>query len=90
MSQREAIEELPALSVAQRTKELEVATAQAYRLAQHDILTGSTADGSAYPPGEDMTCGNWTKSNGGRARVGHHDRMSGSASSSSSRKSKSS
>ena len=26
--------------VAQRTKELEVATAQAYRLAQHDILTG--------------------------------------------------
>src|SRR5437870_13011056 len=26
--------------VAQRTKELEVATAQAYKLAQHDILTG--------------------------------------------------
>ena len=44
---------------------------------QHDILTGSTADGRAYPPGEDMTCGNWTKSGEGRARVGHHDRMSG-------------
>ena len=26
--------------VAQRTRELEVATAQAYKLAQHDILTG--------------------------------------------------
>lgn len=44
---------------------------------QHDILTGSTADGRAYPPGEDMTCGNWTKNGKGSARVGHHDRMSG-------------
>ena len=44
---------------------------------QHDILTGSTADGRAFPPGEDKTCGNWTKSDGGRARIGHHDRMSG-------------
>ena len=44
---------------------------------QHDILTGSTADGRAFPPAEDMTCGNWTKNSGGRARVGHHDRMSG-------------
>ena len=42
---------------------------------QHDILTGSTADGRAYPPGEDMTCGNWTKNGEGHARVGHHDRM---------------
>jgi hypothetical protein len=42
---------------------------------QHDILTGSTADGRAYPPGKDMTCGNWTKSGkNGHARVGHHDR----------------
>lgn len=46
---------------------------------QHDILTGSTADGRAYPPGEDMTCGNWTKNGEGSARVGHHDRMSGRA-----------
>ena len=44
---------------------------------QHDILTGSTADGRAFPPGKDMTCGNWTKNGAGAARVGHHDRMSG-------------
>jgi len=41
----------------------------------HDILTGSTADGRAYPPGKDMTYGNWTKSGKGSAKVGHHDRM---------------
>src|SRR4051812_27337469 len=28
---------------------------------QHDILTGSQPDGTAFPPGKDMTCGNWTK-----------------------------
>jgi len=44
---------------------------------QHDILTGSTADGRAFPPGKDMTCGNWTKNNDGAAMIGHHDRMSG-------------
>ena len=42
---------------------------------QHDILTGSTPDGRAFPPGEDMTCGNWTKNGEGHAMVGHHDRM---------------
>ena len=42
---------------------------------QHDILTGSTLDGRAFPPGEDMTCGNWTKNGEGHAMVGHHDRM---------------
>ena len=42
---------------------------------QHDILTGSTADGRALPPGKDTTCGNWTKSGEGAAMVGHHDRM---------------
>jgi hypothetical protein len=42
---------------------------------RHDILTGSTADGRALPPGQDMTCGNWTKSGEGSAMVGHHDRM---------------
>jgi hypothetical protein len=40
----------------------------------HDILTGSRADGTAFPPGEDLTCGNWTSSGMGRAQVGHHDR----------------
>jgi len=43
---------------------------------QHDILTGSQADGTALAAGQDMTCGNWTKSSGqGAAMVGHHDRM---------------
>jgi len=40
---------------------------------RHDILTGSTSDGRAYPPGEDMTCNNWTSNDDGKARVGHHD-----------------
>ena len=42
---------------------------------RHDILTGSTPDGRAFPPAEDRTCGNWTKSSQGAAMVGHHDRM---------------
>ncbi|WPC06122.1 hypothetical protein SBP02_05040 [Pseudomonas benzenivorans] len=42
---------------------------------QHDILTGSQADGTAFAPGEDRTCGNWTSSGEGAAQVGHHDRM---------------
>jgi len=42
---------------------------------KHDILTGSKSDGTAFPPGDDRTCGNWTKSGEGSAMVGHHDRM---------------
>jgi hypothetical protein len=42
---------------------------------RHDILTGSTPDGRAFPPGEDRTCSNWTSSTQGAAMVGHHDRM---------------
>jgi hypothetical protein len=42
---------------------------------QHDILTGSQADGTAFPPEKDMTCGNWTKSGEGSAMLGHADRM---------------
>ena len=42
---------------------------------KHDILTGSQLDGTRYPDGEDMTCGNWTSSGDGSAQVGHHDRM---------------
>jgi hypothetical protein len=41
---------------------------------RHDILTGSTLDGKAYPAGQDMTCANWTSATTGKARVGHHDR----------------
>jgi len=43
-------------------------------LEEHDILTGSRADGTAYPGTGDMTCVNWTSSSRGRAQVGHHDR----------------
>jgi hypothetical protein len=41
----------------------------------HDILTGSQADGRAFPADKgDMTCRNWTSSTDGAAMVGHHDR----------------
>ena len=46
-----------------------------YTVNQHDILTGSQADGTAFPPDKDMTCGNWTKSGEGNAMLGHADRM---------------
>ena len=46
---------------------------------QHDILTGSRPDGTALPPGDDLTCGNWTSSGSGRAQVGHHDRQGAGA-----------
>lgn len=41
----------------------------------HDILTGSDAQGRAFPGNEDTTCGNWTKSGAGVAQVGHSDRQ---------------
>lgn len=42
---------------------------------EHDILTGTQADGTAFPPGEDRTCGNWTRSGTeGAAMLGHSDR----------------
>lgn len=41
---------------------------------KHDILTGSQADGTAFPAGQDRTCGNWTSSTQGAAMVGHADR----------------
>jgi hypothetical protein len=42
---------------------------------QHDILTGSQADGTTFAGNQDMTCGNWTKSGTeGVAMMGHHDR----------------
>jgi hypothetical protein len=40
----------------------------------HDILTGSTPEGTAIAGTGDTTCGNWTKSGEGSAMVGHHDR----------------
>jgi hypothetical protein len=41
----------------------------------HDILTGSQADGTAFPAGDDRTCKNYTSSTEGAVMVGHHDRM---------------
>jgi hypothetical protein len=41
----------------------------------HDILTGSRADGTAFAPQTDTTCGGWTKSGDGSAILGHHDRI---------------
>ena|SRR3990172_3126337 len=41
----------------------------------HDILTGSDAQGRAFPGDLDTTCGNWTRSGAGSAQVGHHDRQ---------------
>ena len=41
---------------------------------RHDILTGSQPDGTAFPAGDDMTCKNWTSSDAGKAKIGHHDR----------------
>ena len=42
---------------------------------RHDALTGSQADGSAFPAGEDRTCKNWTSGTQGTAMVGHIDRI---------------
>jgi hypothetical protein len=42
---------------------------------RHDVLTGSQADGTAFPAGEDRTCKNWTSSSQGAAMVGHSDRI---------------
>ena len=41
---------------------------------EHDILTGSRADGTAYSGTGDLTCGNWTSSGRERAQVGHFNR----------------
>ena len=46
---------------------------------QHDILTGSQMDGTAFTDGEDHTCNNWTSNSTGAAQVGHHDRQGGGA-----------
>jgi hypothetical protein len=41
---------------------------------KHDILTGSTADGKAFPADKDMTCKNYTSSTQGVVMLGHNDR----------------
>ena len=41
---------------------------------RHDALTGTQADGTAFPADKDMTCKNWTSSTQGIAMLGHIDR----------------
>ena len=41
---------------------------------EHDILTGSRGDGTAFAPGADTSCKGWTSSTDGNAILGHHDR----------------
>ena len=42
---------------------------------RHDILTGSTPDGKAFPDDKDMTCKNYTSSTQGAVMLGHNDRI---------------
>jgi hypothetical protein len=44
---------------------------------QHDILTGSNADGTVYTGANATACSNWTSAAEGSARVGHFDRQGG-------------
>ncbi len=47
---------------------------------RHDILTGSSLEGTAYSDGADHSCQNWAYSGSdGSAQVGHHDRQGGGA-----------
>lgn len=42
---------------------------------QHDVLTGTQRDGTAFPGTDDKSCGNWTRSGTeGAAMLGHIDR----------------
>ena len=42
---------------------------------QHDMLTGSQMNGTAFTDSMDHTCNNWTSSSTGEAQLGHSDRM---------------
>jgi hypothetical protein len=57
------------------TEKGEIVNASGDTPNKHDILTGSQADGTAYPAGDDMTCRNWTSSTEGAVQVGHHNRF---------------
>lgn len=40
-----------------------------YDTTEHDVLTGTQLDGTAFPAGQDRTCNNWTSSTEGSAWV---------------------
>lgn len=46
---------------------------------EHDILTGTQEDATAYCPWQegDMTCSNWISNGEVATTVGHHDRHDG-------------
>ena len=44
---------------------------------RHDILTGSTPDGTLATGAGNLTCDDWTSAAAGSAQVGHHDRVGG-------------
>jgi hypothetical protein len=47
---------------------------------EHDVLTGTQLDGTAYTDAADHTCKNWTSSSpNDTAQIGHHDRNSASS-----------
>ena len=52
----------------------EVINGRSEKPNRHDIMTGSTSDGKAFPAGDDRTCKNWTSSAQGAVMVGHSDR----------------
>jgi hypothetical protein len=43
----------------------------------HDILTGSDAEGKAFPGNMNLTCNNWSSAEFGKAMLGHVDRRGG-------------
>src|SRR5258708_34340877 len=45
-----------------------------YTPVWHDALTGSDRDGRAFPGNMNMTCNNWSRSEFGKAILGHIDR----------------
>jgi hypothetical protein len=60
------------------TEKGEVVNGRGDKPNQHDILTGSQLDGTAFTDGKDHSCGNWASSGeDGSAEVGHHDRQGG-------------
>lgn len=62
------------------TEEGEVLQGMGDTLNQHDILTGSQPDGTAYTDSADHTCHNWTSDGAGSAQLGHDDRNGSSIS----------
>lgn len=57
------------------TEKGEVVSGRGDPVNNHDILTGSQADGTAFAGAEDRTCRTWTSGAEGSAMAGHSDRI---------------